>query len=147
MCDQGHKDLDLPLRFASHNMHSTATTMIKLFLVGTLSISAIAVKHDLSEQLCNSVMTMSTPTDGIYFPIALKMHELIHTIDEASDFAQYGCGGGCKDDIPSFNATEFAARDAVRALSTYIGRLNPSINTYVDILGFNGRLSLNPAAS
>lgn len=123
-------------------MHSTS---IKLFLVGTLSIGAIAVKLDPSEQLCNSVMTISTPHNGIYFPIALKMQELIRTIDEASDFAQHGWGGGCQDDIPSFNATELAAQDVVRALSAYIGRLSQSINTYVDILGINGRLSLNPA--
>lgn len=123
-------------RFLTKMLFATTTSMINLLLVATLGIFTVVVAYDLPEQMCNSFLNSSSSSNAIDMPIVLKMHELLRTIDEASVFSRNSCGAGCDELAPSFNATELAARDAVRALSAYTGRLNISIKMYV-IFGFH----------
>lgn len=108
---------------------ATAATTMNFFLA-ILGLSA-AVKPDLPEQICKSLMTMSGSSTRQPFPLVLKMTELINTIDEASEFSRQGHIANYEDITSSFNVTDFAARDAGRALFAYTGRLSPSLDMYV----------------
>lgn len=101
----------------------------------SLGLFSSMVEPDFPEPLCEASMMISSP----FNKIALNTHDLISIIDDASSVAKRGCGANCDNVIRLFNATDFAARDAGLALSSYTGKLSSSLDMYVTIPHFHER--------